>query len=356
MRGEPQRQPGVARDGVSAAVARAVAAGVQLEAAAAAVVLEQKVQHPGDGVGAVLGRRAVAQHLDLPQRDRRDGRDVGALRSVGDAVADPGDDRAPVPALAVDQHERVVWGEAAQVGWSDESSRVPDGLGVDVVGRDQGPQLIADVGAALADDVLERDGVDRHRRLDDRSRLGAAADDDHPLLDQHRHLHVEGNRRPGGHFHGVACDRREPGHRERHVVRTGCQRGEREPAAGVGYDGPRRIVNGRAPRLHRDAGQDEARRVRDRAGQNPVRGATSTVVPSALQVLRVVPALFAVLPGQGAGCGFAARYRRKVHEGDQDQCEGHRKGAAHKRRPDHLHARAPVHSVTPPSPICFSNA
>ena len=58
--GPAEGQPGVAGDGVRAAVARAVAAGVQLETAAGAVVLELEVQHPGDGVRAVLGRRAVA--------------------------------------------------------------------------------------------------------------------------------------------------------------------------------------------------------------------------------------------------------------------------------------------------------
>ena len=36
-------------------------------------------QHPGDGVRPVLGRRPVAQHLDLPQRDGGNGGDVGSL-------------------------------------------------------------------------------------------------------------------------------------------------------------------------------------------------------------------------------------------------------------------------------------
>ena len=270
MRGEPQRQPGVARDGVSAAVARAVAAGVQLEAAAATVVLQQKVQHPGDGVGAVLGRRAVAQHLDLSQRYGRDGRDVGTLRPVGDAVADPGDDRAPVPALAVDEYQGVVGGEAAQVGGSDESRRVTDGLGVDVVGGDQGPQLIADVGAALADDILIRNGVDRHRRLDDRPRLCAAADDDHPLRELHRQHDVQRQRSRGDDHHSAAHLGAEAGQGERDLVRTGRRRGDRELASAVGEGGPWRIAAGRAAGLHGDARQDEACRVGDRTGQHTV--------------------------------------------------------------------------------------
>ena len=45
------------------------------------------IKDAGDGVRAVMGRRAVAQHLDLAQRDGRNGGDVGALRPEGDAVA-----------------------------------------------------------------------------------------------------------------------------------------------------------------------------------------------------------------------------------------------------------------------------
>ena len=268
--GPAERQPGVAGDGVRTAVPGAVAAGVQLEAAAATVVLQQKVQHPGDGVGAVLGRRAVAQHLDLSQRYGRDGRDVGPLRPVGDAVADPGDDGAPVPALAVDQHQRVVGGEAAQVGGSDESCRVPDRLGVDVVGGDQRPQLIADVGAALADDVLNRNGVDRHRRFDGRPRLCAAADDDHPLRELHRQHDVQRHRGRGGNYHPAAHLGAEAGQGERHLVRAGRQRGDRELASAVGEGGPRRIAAGRVADLYGDAGQDEACGVGDRAGQHTV--------------------------------------------------------------------------------------
>ena len=71
--GVAERQPGVARDGVRITVARPIRAGVELEAAPLAGILEQEVYHTRNGVGTVLRRRTVAQHLHLPQGDRRNG-------------------------------------------------------------------------------------------------------------------------------------------------------------------------------------------------------------------------------------------------------------------------------------------
>ena len=67
-----------------------VPAGAELHAAPGARVLQLEVHDAGDGVGAVLGRRAVPQDFDLPQGDGRNGRQVRPLRPVGDAVAEPG--------------------------------------------------------------------------------------------------------------------------------------------------------------------------------------------------------------------------------------------------------------------------
>ena len=202
--------------------------------------------------------------------------DVRALRPVGYAVADPGDDRAPVPALAVDQHQRVVRGEAAQVGGTDDPGRVAHRLRVDVEGGDQRPQLIPHVGAALTDDVLVGDGVYRDRRRDHRSGPGPAADHDHLLLEL-RPEHDVQRHRAGGDGHPAPHVAAESGQRERHVVGGGRQPLEHEAPRPVGYDGPRWVLgyaglrrtagngggNGaaRATRFHRDAGEDEARRI-----------------------------------------------------------------------------------------------
>ena len=62
-------KPDIAGEGVAASSFLAIGAAVDLKAAARVGVLELKVQHAGDGVRAVLGRRAIAQHLNLPQRN-----------------------------------------------------------------------------------------------------------------------------------------------------------------------------------------------------------------------------------------------------------------------------------------------
>ena len=79
--GVPERHSDVTSHGIRIAVARAVGAGIERQAAAGAVVLEQEVDDARDRIRAVLRRGAVTQHLDLPQRNRGNGRDVRSLRT-----------------------------------------------------------------------------------------------------------------------------------------------------------------------------------------------------------------------------------------------------------------------------------
>ena len=58
------------------------------------VILEDEVHDPGDGVGPVLGRCAVAEHLESIQGDGGYGRQVGPLRTAGDPRAEQCDYRA----------------------------------------------------------------------------------------------------------------------------------------------------------------------------------------------------------------------------------------------------------------------
>ena len=169
--GPAERQAGVAGDRVRAAVARAERAAAQLEAAAGPVVLEQDVHHAGDRVRAVLRRGAVAQDLDLAQRDRRDGREVRPLGALLHAVGVvPGDDRSPVAAFPVDQQQRMVGREAAQMRRADDGGGVAVLLRIHVEGGQDGAQLVGEVGVALPDEVGGGDGVDRRRRIGDRPR------------------------------------------------------------------------------------------------------------------------------------------------------------------------------------------
>ncbi len=182
--GSAKWQAGVGGDTVVPAVPCAMRPAAQLYAAAVAGVLEQQIQHPGDGVRAVLGRRPVAQHLDLPQRNRGNGRDVGPLRAVGHAVALPRDGRPAMAALSVDEHQRVVGSQPPQARGTDDGGAVL--LRVDVKGGNQHPQLVGEIRAALADDVDGGDDIDRHGRAADRPRLRAATDDDDLLVELRR--------------------------------------------------------------------------------------------------------------------------------------------------------------------------
>ena len=137
-----QGQAHVAGEGQALSVPGRVAAAANLHAAAGRGVLEDEVEHAGDGVRAVLRRRSVAQHLGVPHRDGGDHGQVGALRAVGDAVRDPVDDRGAVAALAVDQHERVVRGQVAQARRAHDRAGVADRLRVDVERRHGVAQLI----------------------------------------------------------------------------------------------------------------------------------------------------------------------------------------------------------------------
>ena len=267
--GVAEREPDVASDGVRVTVAGPVGASVDFQTAARAVVLEEKVDDARDRIRAVLRRRAVAQHLHLPQRDRWDGGDVGPLSPVGHA-AEPRDDRRAVAPLAVHEDERVVVGEVAQTGRPHQRGRVADRVRGDVERGDQRPQLVVERGRALSDDVLQRNGVNRNRRGGHRPRLGAAAHDDDPLLDLHGHLHIEGGRGTRPDLHTRAHDLPESGQRERHVVGAGLERGERERAGVVGRDGPERTGGRRGSHLHGDTRQYKTRRVGHRAGQDDI--------------------------------------------------------------------------------------
>ena len=67
-----QGQAHVAGEGQALPVPGRVAAAANLHAAAGRGVLEDEVEHAGDGVRAVLRRRSVAQHFGVPHRDGGD--------------------------------------------------------------------------------------------------------------------------------------------------------------------------------------------------------------------------------------------------------------------------------------------
>ena len=214
--GEPglaERQTEVSGHRQGVAVTFVEAALLDLDAAAGTVVLQHEIQHAGDGVRAILCRSPVAEHLDLPQRDARDGPDVGPLGAVGEASAEPGDDRAPVPALAVEQDQGVVRCQAAQVGRTRDRRGVADRLRVDVVRRHHGPQQEVDVGLCLTGDLRNRDHVHGDHRLGDGAGPGAASHH-HQFVERERShpecdVDVEGLARRNRHLLGVKAEAEE---------------------------------------------------------------------------------------------------------------------------------------------------
>ena len=157
-----ERQTDIAADCVGGAVPGVVTAVARLDARAVVGVVEDEVDHAGDGVGAVLRGGAIAQDFHLLQRTRRDRRNVRSLRAVGDAIAEPVDDGSAMPALAVHEDQRVIGRKAAQVRRPDDRRGVADGLRVDVVRRHHVPEQVAQVGIALIGKFSRRQHIDRH--------------------------------------------------------------------------------------------------------------------------------------------------------------------------------------------------
>ena len=73
-------------------------------------VFHLKVDHSGNGVRAVLGGGAVAQHFHIFQGDAGDHADIGPVGPFAGAGDKLGDQRGSVPAFAVDQHQGLVRG------------------------------------------------------------------------------------------------------------------------------------------------------------------------------------------------------------------------------------------------------
>ncbi|MNE00880.1 hypothetical protein D3C80_933030 [compost metagenome] len=96
------------------AVALGVAAKAIADVAAGVVLLEHDIDHPGDGIRAVLGGSTVTQDLHPRDGAQRDQAQIHRRRTaaVGQALA--GDVGTAVPALAVDQHQHLVGSQAAQ--------------------------------------------------------------------------------------------------------------------------------------------------------------------------------------------------------------------------------------------------
>ena len=108
-----------------------VATAIHVGAAAAVVGLEDDVDDAGNGVGAVLRGRAVLQHFDALDCRHRDEVQVGRGAAL-EGTGQHGQVGGAVPALAVDQHQRVVRRQAAQARRQRHRCHVAtEGLGIE---------------------------------------------------------------------------------------------------------------------------------------------------------------------------------------------------------------------------------
>ena len=159
------------------AVALLVFAVARVEAALGAGALEHDVDDAGDGVGAVLRGRAVAQHFDAGDGVGRDGIEVHRRTAAADAAVEV-EHGAAVAALAVHQHQGLVGRQAAQLGRTHVVGAVGDAGAREVVGGNQPGQGLVDLGRALALHLGGIEHIDGRERFGHRAVGAAGAGDD----------------------------------------------------------------------------------------------------------------------------------------------------------------------------------
>ena len=154
-----QRHAEIGRTQPLAAIAGGILTAGELDIATLRASLQDDVDDAGNRVGAILGRGAVAQDLDVVDRRQRDGIEVHGLRTATDhAVVEQ--DRAGVPALAVDQHQHLVGRQAAQLCRALRVRGVGRGRAREVQGGDDARKRGGQIGGAGLLQHLGRHHVD----------------------------------------------------------------------------------------------------------------------------------------------------------------------------------------------------
>jgi len=164
--------------GIVVAVSLIGGADVGAELAKVRAFLQDDVDDAGDRVRAVLGGRAVAQHLDALDRGQGNGIDVGAGRAAPDGLLHVHQGLL-VAALAVDQDQQLVRAEAAQGCGADDVGAVADEGGAEVERRIEVLQHLAQFLHPGRLHVLQVDQAHRHGGVERGLGLGARAQHDY---------------------------------------------------------------------------------------------------------------------------------------------------------------------------------
>ena len=142
---------------------------------------EADVDHPGDGIGPILRRGAVAKHFDPLDRQRRDQIHVDRRAAATDRAVDIEQGRDVAP-LAVDQHQGLVGAEPAQRCGPKYVGAIGDRRLREVERGHQRVEHLIDLGQPGVGQRIGADDVDRDRRIGNRA-IGAPRprDDDRIL-------------------------------------------------------------------------------------------------------------------------------------------------------------------------------
>jgi len=171
-------QPGKATDVVELAIALVEFAVAVVQTGAAVGPLEHDVDHAGNGIRTVLRRRAVAQYFDALDGAARDGIEIDRRGAAAQTAVDV-DDGGGVPALAVDQHQRLIGRQTAQLRRAHVVRSVGD-RGVGEVERRNGTrQRLDQLAGAMRIELLDAEHIDRRQRLGDRAIGQTGTGDDH---------------------------------------------------------------------------------------------------------------------------------------------------------------------------------
>ncbi len=166
-RGRPGRPRCGHRRSVHIEIGIAPAVG-HIRAAAVACFTQTQIHHAGDGIGAVLSRRAIAQHFDRLHDGARNRVEVGSRRASSDRAVHV-HKRRRVQAFAVHEHQCLIGRKAPQRRGPHRIRAVGEAGARKVEGRQARGERLVDLSDAEMLQLVARNDVDRCGRVQNRA-------------------------------------------------------------------------------------------------------------------------------------------------------------------------------------------